>query len=221
MCNPGVSVAARFPEPINPWAGATQGYEVTEHRLSGVKLETLLAPPELGAMRLPGAGTQLLGHVKDLDRCILLAAAIRSGARGRSKPSGRSGVTVRYGLAKDDLQKVKAGIWAISEISRAAGAEAILPGVHGWPDELDARTAPEWIMEHTPGLLDLKMAVTHLLGGARMGTNPDSSIVSPSLAVHGYEGLYVADASVLPTNTGVNPQHTIMAVAMNAARSWL
>jgi choline dehydrogenase-like flavoprotein len=31
--------------------------------------------------------------------------------------------------------------------------------------------------------------------------------------VHGYEGLVIADASAIPTNLGVNPQHTIMALA--------
>ncbi len=31
--------------------------------------------------------------------------------------------------------------------------------------------------------------------------------------VYGYDGLYVVDASVLPTTLGVNPQHTIMGVA--------
>jgi choline dehydrogenase-like flavoprotein len=35
--------------------------------------------------------------------------------------------------------------------------------------------------------------------------------------VHGYDGLYIGDASAIPTNLGVNPQHTIMALAMNAA----
>ncbi len=221
MCNPGVSIAGRFPEPTDPWSGATQGYEVTEHRRKGVKLETLLAPPELGAMRLPGAGMSLRKHVDSLDRCILVAAAIRSDAKGRSKPFGRKGVTVRYSLTEGDLQKVKLGITVIAEILRAAGAEAVLPGVHGWPEELDAETAPDWLKERTPARKDLKMAVTHLLGGASMGSDPATSVVDPSLAVHGYRGLYVADASVLPTNTGVNPQHTIMAIAMNAARSWL
>ncbi len=221
MCNPGVSIAGRFPAPIDPWTGATQGYEVMEHRQRGVKLETLLAPPELGTMRLPGAGQRLRKHVDSLNRCVLIGAAIRSGAKGESKPMGRRGVSVRFSLRDSDLEKVQLGIVAVAEIMRAAGAEAILPGVHGWPEELDAEKAPEWVAERTPDRKDLKMAVTHLLGGACMGSDPYRSVVSPSLAVHGYEGLYVADASVLPTNTGVNPQHTIMAVAMNAARSWL
>ena len=221
MCNPGVSIAGRFSEPIDPWTGATQGYEVTEYRRQGVKLETLLAPPELGTMRLPGAGQGLRKHVDALDRCVLIGAAIRSGAKGQSKPLGRRSVSVKFSLHDSDLEKVRLGITAIAEIMRAAGAEAILPGVHGWPEELDAEKAPQWVARHTPGHKDLKMAVTHLLGGACMGSDPNRSVVSPALAVHGYTGLYVADASVLPTNTGVNPQHTIMAVAMNAARSWL
>ena len=32
--------------------------------------------------------------------------------------------------------------------------------------------------------------------------------------VHGTRGLWVLDASALATNLGVNPQHTIMALAM-------
>jgi len=36
--------------------------------------------------------------------------------------------------------------------------------------------------------------------------------------VHGTEGLYVVDSSVFPTNLGVNPQHTIMAMARLASQ---
>ena len=39
--------------------------------------------------------------------------------------------------------------------------------------------------------------------------------------VHGYEDLYVADASALPTVLGVNPQHTIMGIAKLRAQELL
>ena len=39
--------------------------------------------------------------------------------------------------------------------------------------------------------------------------------------VHGYQGLIIADASQIPTNLGVNPQHTIMALARMRAEQAL
>ena len=49
-------------------------------------------------------------------------------------------------------------------------------------------------------------------GAARMGPDPATSVVDGDLQVHGVDGLYVVDSSVFPTNLGVNPQHSIMAL---------
>ncbi|HEX9311383.1 MAG TPA: GMC oxidoreductase [Actinomycetota bacterium] len=39
---------------------------------------------------------------------------------------------------------------------------------------------------------------------------------APTFAVHGIDNLFVVDSSVFPTNTGVNPQLSIMGLAMHA-----
>jgi cholesterol oxidase len=36
-----------------------------------------------------------------------------------------------------------------------------------------------------------------------------------------YEGLYIADASLIPTSLGVNPSLTISAVALRAVQEWI
>ena len=46
-----------------------------------------------------------------------------------------------------------------------------------------------------------------------MGADPARSVCDGNGLVHGYRNLAVVDASAIPTNLGVNPQHTIMALA--------
>jgi cholesterol oxidase len=54
-----------------------------------------------------------------------------------------------------------------------------------------------------------------------MGGDPSRSVCDERGRVRGYDGLHVVDASVIPTNLGVNPQHTIMALARHFARGML
>lgn len=65
---------------------------------------------------------------------------------------------------------------------------------------------------------DLKLSAYHPMGTARMGPDPARSVVDPWGQVHGVEGLWALDASILPSSTMVNPQITIMAMATRGAR---
>jgi choline dehydrogenase-like flavoprotein len=56
----------------------------------------------------------------------------------------------------------------------------------------------------------------HETGTARMGDDPRTSVVDRDCQVHGISGLYVMDASVLPTAGAVNTGLTIMALALRA-----
>jgi len=58
--------------------------------------------------------------------------------------------------------------------------------------------------------------VWHEVGTARFGNDPASSVVDPTCQVHGIEGLFVVDASVLPSAGAVNTALTIVALALRA-----
>jgi choline dehydrogenase-like flavoprotein len=57
----------------------------------------------------------------------------------------------------------------------------------------------------------------HLVGGARMGTRPEESVVNSGHRVWGVPNLFVVDGSVLPTQGAANPALAIMALADRCA----
>ena len=56
-------------------------------------------------------------------------------------------------------------------------------------------------------------ATAHILGGCTIGATKEKGVIDPDHQVHGYDGLYVCDGSVIPANPGVNPSLTITALA--------
>jgi choline dehydrogenase len=56
----------------------------------------------------------------------------------------------------------------------------------------------------------------HPCGTAAMGVGPDA-VVGPDLRVHGLDGLYVADASVIPVIPSGSAQAPVIAIAERAA----
>lgn len=63
---------------------------------------------------------------------------------------------------------------------------------------------------------DSLVSIWHPVGTCQMGRSADA-VVSPSLAVHGLQNLYVADASVMPTITRGNTQAPTIMIAEKAA----
>jgi choline dehydrogenase-like flavoprotein len=64
----------------------------------------------------------------------------------------------------------------------------------------------------------MRLEAFHPLGTARMDADPARGVVDTDGAVHGYRGLYVADASLFAGSIGVNPMMTVIAMASQVAR---
>jgi cholesterol oxidase len=81
---------------------------------------------------------------------------------------------------------------AAGELARAAGAKSFFA--------LDAGPLGKFI-------------TVHPLGGCPMSDDPSRGVTDDAGRVHGYDGLYVLDGSIVPTALGVNPSKTIAALA--------
>ena len=78
------------------------------------------------------------------------------------------------------------------------------PDFQSWLAEIKAAGLP---------LPDSSFGSVHQMGTCRMGVSKVDSVVSPTGKVWDTERLYVADASVFPSASGVNPMITNMAIS--------
>lgn len=219
--HPGTGVFGNYAEPVDMNVGTTQGWASTSFRTApGLKLETLSIPPELVASRLSGGGRQLMERLTHYRHLAMWVHAVRAESTGTVKPSLFGKPTVRYTLDRADMERFRQGMTLVAKQHFAAGARSVIPGITGLPFELTADQLP--LMENGP--LDPRAYVailSHLFGGCVMGRDDKSSVTDVRGRVHGVQGLVVADASVIPTNLGVNPQHTIMGLAQVFAQALL
>jgi choline dehydrogenase-like flavoprotein len=184
--HPGVSVTGRFREPVRNWAGATQGHEVTGYRSEGLKLEALGFDVSLLASRLPGVGAELVRRLAELERYAVWGAALRAEGRGKVRPGplgGRAFVT--YSLTPDDIRKARRAVRVLGETMLAAGADEVYPGIPGFDEVVrDRDHMARFEAEGSLTASDYTMSMTHLFGTARMGTDPQRSVVRPDVSVH-------------------------------------
>jgi choline dehydrogenase-like flavoprotein len=98
----------------------------------------------------------------------------------------------------------------------AGGAREVYPGIRRKPVLRDATEARELLNESLHAR-DIEMMAFHPQGTCRMGTDPRQAVTNSVGEVHGVRHLYVADASLFPSSSKVNPQVTIMALATRIA----
>src|SRR5205823_10976480 len=68
------------------------------------------------------------------------------------------------------------------------------------------------------GALAGEAATAHIMGTARMGTDPAKSVTDAFGRVHEIENLFVGDGAVFATAGGMNPTLTIMSLSLRMAR---
>ncbi|MFO1195359.1 MAG: GMC family oxidoreductase [Burkholderiaceae bacterium] len=100
---------------------------------------------------------------------------------------------ITYRLGENSQRMIRHGVERATEALKAAGAR-------------DVQSVAPW-----------RPTGWHHLGTARMGTDPERSVVNPWGRSHDVKNLFVVDGSVFVTSGGVNPTPTIQAFALYAA----
>ena len=218
--HPGAGALALFDRDLHAWKGTMQSYAIDERLESdGIILEATMPPPGISysAGALPFVGEQLVRHVAQYPRMAAVGMMVSDHTSGRvfRRPDGRP--LMYYNMGASETYRMAQAVVMAGEIYFAAGAIEYYPVVHGFPvvrsvEEL-RRLDPSKVRAR-----DLKLSAYHPMGTARMGEDPRLAVVDSYGKSFACEGLYVCDASLLPSSTAVNPQLTIMATAHRIGR---
>jgi choline dehydrogenase-like flavoprotein len=155
-------------------------------------------------------------------RMAIYYAAIASESLGigtvRALPGYRDPL-VRYQLSKPGLTVLAEALTKLSQLLLEAGAAAIYPSITG-SQRITKSSDLATISESLPAALT-NLITVHLFSSCPMGENRQICATNSFGKVHGFEQLYIADASLLCSALGVNPQGSIMAIARRNALHFL
>jgi choline dehydrogenase-like flavoprotein len=230
--HPTPAVGGVYPDAVGMWSGPPQTV-VSSHFAHlegpyGFRLECVPAHPGLMAMAMPWDGPR--EHRRTMQRYGRLASII---ALVRDRESGRVTVprggrpVVDYRPGSMERRHLKRGIEAAARVHRAAGALEIA-SLHepvcaiGREAPIDDAGFEQYCQTLIGREVDRNRSIlfsAHQMGTCRMGTDPRAAVCNEQGEVFGVRGLFVADASLFPASSGVNPMLTVMALAHHAADS--
>ncbi len=230
--HPTSAVVAEYADPMRMWEGPMQTivvrkFTATDPGVHGPWIESVPAHPGLAASAL--AWTSAGDHaerMRRIERAATSIVLVRDTGEGRVDvgPSGRP--LLDYRLTPTDRTHLVTGLVEAARMHRAAGALRIAtlhsggisagdgrrPVSSAEFDAFESEVRRRGIREN-----DVALFSAHPTGSARIGADPARAACRSDGSVHGVEGLWVGDGSLLPSAPGVNPMLSIYAVALGTA----
>lgn len=224
-----------------PWEGGilttvVNSLENLDGAGHGPKLEALTMMPSVFLPIIPWlSGTDFKKMSAEFGHTSAYISLVRDRDTGRIYPDPHDGkVRIDYTPSAHTRQLALEGLISLCKLMYIEGARRIFTN-HQYVPDFIREDIPEGAAD--PGINDTKFqewlalirkkGVTtpdttfgsaHQMGSCRMSSKPKAGVVDPKCRVWGTRGLYVMDASVFPSASGVNPMVTNMAITDHTSR---
>ena len=201
---------------IDEFAGDNDGY--------GFLIEGAQYTTGLAAAATPWLnGEQHKSALSDLARTATFIGLVRDQGSGQVTVDATGATVPSYSLTNPaDVANTHAALAAQIRCHAAGGAERIHALAASFPtwhrgDDLEAFIQQVQRIPLRAG--GVKLFAAHQMGTCRMGTDPETSVASPSGELHDVAGVWIGDGSAFPTASGTNPMITIMSLAHRTAEN--
>ena len=226
--HPVVAFLGIYPDETRPWWGAPMTAMIDEFANIedgyGFLIQNAQWAPSIIAAGVARASfAEHKETIARLGHAAWLIGIPRDRGHGRVTIDDDGNAVVHYSMTDEvDLRVANTSIEKQIRLHAAAGADQIVPFAPislRWRrgEDLDAFIAA---MQNVPLQAGgLRIFSAHQMSSCRMGTDPQTSVANPSGELHDTPGVYVGDASAMPTASGTNPMISVMALAHRTAES--
>jgi choline dehydrogenase-like flavoprotein len=219
--HPTYFVSGVYDEDVHAWSGQFQS--IVSWDWDGFLVESVGLSPSFWAANIAWRdGAAHRDELLKLRRVASWHALAHDHGAGEVVLDARGEPVVRWELSDAADKQLAAQAHAeLARLHAARGAAEIF--TFHWDDlrwrrgdDLDAYAAALEGADHG------RVAFSaHQMGSCRLGSDPEASVADPRGQLHDVRGVWIADASGLPTAPGVNPMITIMALARRTATRML
>jgi choline dehydrogenase-like flavoprotein len=223
-CHPALTLVAQHDRPIINYYGFPKTYYCDDfEEQDEFILETCMYFPFTTAKSLAGFGAPHSALMADFRRLqmILVLVSDSAEAANRITADSEGNPVLHYAFSERTLDALVASQRIAAKIFFAGGAARVhAPAADRFLiDQADRHRIDALIDRRHLKLGKISIQSAHPMGGCRIGADRTDSVTDDRGKVHGLDWLYVADGSLFPGSSGVNPYVTIMALADRVAES--
>ena len=220
--HPTLMTYGRFPERVEGFRRFPKTYYVDEFsRSEHYILETAFYHPGVTAKNIEGWGRE---HRRRMDSYgnlmgVILLVHEPTEMSNRIRWDGRP--VLDYHVSSETIRSLRQAQVRAGEIFFAVWCdEAYLPFAPGGIVRYEDRERLRDLVREENYLQNKTVfASAHPMGGCRMGGDPGSSVCDSSGRLRGHERVYIADSSLFPAGSHVNPYLTVMALAQHVGET--
>jgi choline dehydrogenase-like flavoprotein len=216
QAHPNCKVIGMFDENVSCWRGTHQAHQVREFIDEGVLLASGGISPGFVALGSPEYGRDAADLMEHYNNMLVTGCLVEDTSRGYVKNGPGGAAMMYYDINDHDVYMLKRGASLLSKLLFEAGAKKVLLPFAHLPS-LSSATEIKKIFDYPIQKTDIEILTVHIMGTAQMGGDPNKSVTNNWGEMHDVDSLFVSDASLFPSPIGVNPQETIMAIAVRNA----
>ena len=173
-------------------------------------------PLDMTAASLPGFGPGYVDFIEQYNHLLCFGFMVKDTSRGRIHRTSSGEPRITYWMNDRDTAQLRRGLGILARVYFAAGAREVRLPIPGHPP-VRSLSDVEALERRPLAPRNVELTAYHPLGTARIGKDPLRSVLDVTQETHDVHNLFVCDGSVMPGSLGVNPQMTIMAMALRAA----